>query len=742
MNAPLQRPSRGRRGLLSAALGLAAGAALALPTTAQTAAVEMRSLLDAFRVYQDGPTLDSGGTFYLDRFWTAFLPDACLYDNGDLVKGQNQCWAVLRRAGETTELGRWSLLAEKGPAVFTSLRVVGKPIEHHFDAAGDYTLSIQVDDEPFGVLPFTIEFRDSDDPFNPARKTYVTGRAYERLAALQLSDTSDPDGSPTVRLWMRGGTFNPSGGLEELQLTIEQDGLVVFTTTPATRRAIDHDSVWRKHEYTLKFPEGQGGGVVRTRNLLSNDGTYQMLLKRDGQLDRAWEFTVSGGKVVPIDRQQLKHQPHFDYLVPRSPGDDRRKALDLFWMESLAPDLAAAAASAGPGSVGGPSEAERAAWIVAATPPAAGFEVTVTSVPARMDGGLAVGPEVIAFGTGSTRGVSWMRVGETEERTIPGGQDASNDVFAVCGSKIVLTKRNQVSVFDTATGSTYDVPTEEVYLWRAVGGQYEANFLRADGFLVATLNDPTKVSDRAQVKVLDVSGPTPRIHTLHGPDFPPGDVSSIAVDAASGRVAFGSQKHKAIFHAPVSDGARFTKFDLSGHDGFGRTCQLKLEGPRAIYFDEAGAQKLRLADLDAQQIGVAGLLVSERAYYDLEGGQLAFASDQRSAVALGAFGQTLNYPAGTGEDGLGLGQAIAIHGGLVFVAGDGKSGIGSGEKLYVGDASGWRGVRTAEGALLPAVDVVAAPGVVAFKTGRANDTRVAYARVGSSTALDAIAPAQ
>lgn len=733
-----------RLSIRSALFAAAALLASAVPSFSQKPAVEMSSLLKSFKVYPDGPAPDAGGTFWLDRFYCAFLPPECIYDGRDLIKDVNQTWAVLRRAGNSTELGRWPLLAEKAPTVFSSLRVVGGGIEFNFERPGDYVLSIQIDDDPFGQLPFEVSFVESDDPFNPARKTYVTDGPYKTLSMLTLPDTGAPGEVPFVRVWTRGGIYNKSGDNESLALTIEQNGLLVYTTNETVLRAIDHDSTWRAQDFSLKFPKGQGGGPVKTANLLSNDGTYEVIVRRQGEVERVWRFDVAGGKVVPIPRQELGYQPHFDYLMGRWPGSDSLKQSDLYWMEALGAEDAVAAASSGPAAVAGPTDADRAGWVVKSSQaPASGFELTVTSVATRMDSGIAVGPDIIAFGTGSNTGVSWLKVGEESERTIPGGQEASASLFAVCGSKIVLTKRNQVLVYDTTTESMTTIPEEDIYLWRTSGGQYAANFFRADGHLVATLNNPTKVSDRAQVKVIDVSGPEPRIIALHGPDFPPGDINSVAVDAKSGRVAFGSQKQQGIFHAPVAPGAPFTKVDLAAYDSFGRSCQLVLDGSRALYFDAAGAQKLRLVDLDKNQIGVGGQLLNERRYYDIRDGVLGFASDQSrgsgAAVAVGRFGEQLAFPPGTGEDDFGLGQSVAVsEKGLVFVAGDGKGGVGSGEVLYVTDGTAWRPVAGPDGAAIPAVDVVAGPSVIAFKTGKANNTRVAYAVVGTGAALGQI----
>jgi hypothetical protein len=84
-----------------------------------------------------------------------------------------------------------------------------------------------------------------------------------------------------------------------------------------------------------------------------------------------------------------------------------------------------------------------------------------------------------------------------------------------------------------------------------------------------------------------------------------------------------------------------------------------------------------------------------------------------------------------------MGESIALGpGGCAFIAGEG--GLGSGEVLQVGSAAGWRLVAGPDGQPIPASDVVGADLLVAFKTGRSNDTRIGYCSFGDGLRVDAV----
>jgi hypothetical protein len=722
-----------REGRRWGALALAA-AGLSLPLPAQKPVVGTFSLMEAVRVRDDGG-------FQLHAVDAAFLPESSLYTGEADHERRLHC--VLRR-GER-ELARWPFLAERTIAPFCRIRSGGSPAQHRFDEPGDYELVVELAGQgAIGRLPFAVEVRSSGDPFKPSNTVQTRG-PWSSLAALSIPVADRERGIVHFRTWGRGGDDAIGGEYDELTLRVMHGGDPIYTSTA---KRIERESLqWQCFDYELRFPDGSGGGHVRRADLCKRDGTYDVVIERAGALSGVWRFVVQGGDIVAHPRSSFD-VPADRQLLPRRIGDKGAAADQLFWAEKLADDDAAAAADAGPAAVAGPGTEQRAAWLARSSADRdRPFALVRTEVPVRMDATIAAGDEIVAFGTGAGTGVQFLRVGEDQAQTIPDGQSFSSKLFCVAGRRIALTRGKQMAIFDTDSGELNALPPELVTLARSSGGMYRANPIAGAGMLVAVLNDPRAVADRAMVKVLDLSGAEPRIVSLGNPDIQVGDVHSIGVDPLSAMVVITSQRKGTVHAAPLVEGARFRTFDLSGQDGVHRDAAVVVADGLAAYMDAAGTARFRLLELATGAVTVLGEMGRTRPYYALAGGSYAFATKPGSGsaytIALGAVGAQPALAAGTGDDGpggggrLGMGESIALGpGGCAFIAGEG--GLGSGEVLQVGSAAGWRLVAGPDGQPIPASDVVGADLLVAFKTGRSNDTRVGYCSFGDGLRVDAI----
>ncbi|MCB9917154.1 MAG: hypothetical protein H6832_01965 [Planctomycetes bacterium] len=703
--------------------------ARALPQAAP--AVDMYGLLGRIECYPDA------GFVTVRDVDFAFMPESALYrGQGDHAYPVS---IVVRKVGGSGEIGRYKLGVQPTHTVFSRGNTFGSPMECHLKEPGDYILSIELDKTTIVSVPFTAKHEASGDAFNPVTRVFLDG-AWPHYACLAMHRLGDLDHTPVLRTWIRGGMFNKKKD-ETLGIEVYDGADLIFVSAPVHKSNLLSDSNWRASDAPLQFRTGDGGGPIKLRDLVKKDGDYLVVRKREGEMTGAWKLVIRNGKPVAHPRSKLDYDPPQDRLIGRSSGPQQREGIDLCWLEEVSLADANAALSKGGAAAAGPSAEMLARWTSKVASHAGAAKLALTDVDCRMDGTMEASDSIIAFATGGGNGVGYLKIGEDKAQSIPDGQSYSGRMFQVCGTKIVLTNRNTVAVFDTATGKTHAIPETEISLSKTFAEMYGATILAADGFLVGTLNDPKKVTDRSMFKVLDVSGDEPKIIVLDNIDIPVRDLTCVTVDAETGRFGVVSQRSKKFWIAPVVPGARFREYDVSGHDGVHRNAQLRLEGSHALLFDEVGKPKLRAVSLEDGQNVVIGTIGKQMNSFTATPSHVAFVTDESYGsnyhVKKGSIGGKFESAANSGKSGpgggnFGLGSSLALtSGGLLVLAGQGKGGIGSGEFLQIDDGSGWAIVAGPDGEPLNAVDVRQGPGVIAFKTGSRNDTKVAYLLTGA-----------
>ena len=677
------------------------------------------------------------------RVWGAFFPEQAI-DRGAANGPAQKTFLVIKKNGK--EVFRNPFYVGAWHTVWTEVRPAGTAINFVFEEPGDYSYGIELDGKTVAQVPFTLTIKGSGDPFNPVKMGFVDG-PWSQLAYVELPKKSNPDELPRFAFWDRAGVLEAGKDIH-VRMEVRQDGDTVFVSRPAVVSGNKSGTGWKEFKLNFDFLKADGGGAAPLKAITKKDGSYQVILFHDDAPWKLFQFEVASGVLVPNPRSAFGYEPHTDFLVGRTPDKSEANARDLVWMEVKSPAELSAAVNKTAAPVAAASASERAAWVATPTSPAnRPAALRLTGANARMDAGIAVGDDIIAWATGSIKGVSWMRVGEDTEHTLPGGQDFHSKHFFVCGKKIVMLRGAQVVVFDTETETLAEIPESEVFVAKSFLDNYKGNKIDANGYLVATLNDPKKVDDRVIAKVIDVSGSTPRVIALKNTELAVSNIDSITVDAASGKVAMGSNRDSALYVADVAPRAVFERIDLSSIDGFGRDSAPMLTAGWLTYFDDSGSKpKLRLIEIATKRTQTLPALGKSYRCYDVTAAKLAFATTESRgseyAIAIGAPGASAAYPEGTGTSlpgtgaTVGYGSSIAIAGNLVFIAGQGKSGVGSGEFLQVSDGTGWKTIMGPDGKPLPAVDVVASDRLVAFKTGKRNDTKVGYLVLGAQTKLD------
>lgn len=170
----------------------------------------------------------------------------------------------------------------------------------------------------------------------------------------------------------------------------------------------------------------------------------------------------------------------------------------------------------------------------------AGLTIVKTGITMRHDAGLRVGDDLIAFGTDTLTGVSYIMPSTTPTAgtAVPDNTLYASKGFAVGGKTIFLVGSNsgslafQVSVLDTTTGTitkTYD--PNEIRLASIPVAANDTGHIQADGNYCVVICDENEVADGKVVKVIDVSGAAPALVAF---DNNPADrVDQVTVDATT-----------------------------------------------------------------------------------------------------------------------------------------------------------------------------------------------------------------
>lgn len=704
-------------------------AIIALTLTAVTAqaapppAIEMGSLLDGVRVRFKGIRAGQGG-----RLEFGYKGPA----EGVFIKDGDRVQVALFPKGQTDPLVSYPVPVGSASGIWRQVAPRTSGQEFTFTKAGEYTLTYFVNGKPATSIDLKVRFLKSDDAFDPSVYTIVDG-PWNNLACLHVYE-GELQQPVRFDIWTRKITTKPS---EHDKMSIQLfrgDELVAVTNDKNIAWP-----EWLRHQASFTFPPAQGGRVFRFSDLLKVDGKYTITVKVNGTLYGHYNFEVADGSIKPHQRQVMGYKPSDRWLVPKALSVGLDGAGSVYWL-----DRTQTASGEASEQVARPSRADRKKWqIIPDADPERPFQVVHTSIPTRKDTNIAAGDGIVAFATGRTTGVAFLRVGEDKAQSIPNGQLYRSDLFHVCGKKIVLTNQYNLFVYDTASDRTHAIPANEIHLQYQKASLYGPRYTDSDGYLVVTVNDPTKVKDREVIKVLDLSSAEPRIISIRNTGFTASDVDSVKVSAKHGYVAVGSSRQQAIFVAPIADGAKLKKYDLSGYDSFGES-DMALLDRHVVYRDKQGFAHLRVLDLETGEVitpamsqhggswsttvATNGRIVT----WPTKDPRATFvvSEDLENAKPLANSNGPVSDEAGYGKLGVGN-SAVVAHDGTIFLAG--SDSISSQRCLQMGIDGRWHVIPGPDGMPLPAIDVVLGEAMIAFKTGKPSTssiTTVSYATYG------------
>jgi hypothetical protein len=367
------------------------------------------------------------------------------------------------------------------------------------------------------------------------------------------------------------------------------------------------------------------------------------------------------------------------------------------------------------------------------------FTVVKTNIAVFRDASLKCGDDLIAFGTGSLNGISYIvpSANPATATAIPG--DFRSVGFTLSGKKILMFSANrQLTVYDTQTTTMAQVPLTDVSLESLPTNDEEEleSPVIADGALVVTRNVAAEVDDGRVLKLIDVSVDPPVVTALQNP---PENVLQMVVSSADHLViTFGDNKFF-VYDTEQPTAAPQT-IDLALQDG--------IAGPFAyddgyiLYLANAIPDNVRLLKLtEGNSITLTPQEAQRLLPLVMRGGKYGYFLDRDAfdivesdfRVALGVVPQTSATAAGAAGDpalqtlpwvGFGRDAAFTTDGKYLFISGDGAIDDTS-EFLQVSDG-GVFGHFVDGAGFLNAADVDVSATLVGFKIGVNENTKLGY----------------
>lgn len=368
-----------------------------------------------------------------------------------------------------------------------------------------------------------------------------------------------------------------------------------------------------------------------------------------------------------------------------------------------------------------------------------------TGIPVQRDGLVSVGDGLIAFGR-PEGGAAYYRPGDSAATTIAG--DFRGDSVYCCGRKVILVAAgpvNQVSVFDTETGSLTAVAETDVWAI-SPGTRLENDAIAVDGNLVAILH---RGPAGKELKLINVTGAAPVVtayeHVLN-------HAVSVDVSAADNAVVvMEDNRYLTVFAADGDAGDAPEQTDISADAGVTIASAPKAKiGGDIVIFEEAGTSivhALRLSNgmIDAVDVKPAASTGStrletraDRFGYFLNRNATDTDAAEGSRVALAATNSLLGNSIGTGgligggaKSGFGRSLALTNSAFRMYLAGRlGQSPAGEvlePSYLQSSTGAGFFLLKDADDNAIRAADVVANDALAAFKVvTESGDVRLGY----------------
>ena len=172
--------------------------------------------------------------------------------------------------------------------------------------AGNYTLEFQADGAPFYRVAFAVSTAPSDDPYSPPGTRYFIDGPWSEYGNI-FYQRNDPESSLRFTAWVQDRLTHPQRKSKPYaaQLLRMRDGKVIARD----QGDLHAGPQWRQLDVLFHPVDGDAATYLKAKELLREDGVYQVRFDVDGKLYGVYAFSVSDGKIQVQGRQLDSTEP-------------------------------------------------------------------------------------------------------------------------------------------------------------------------------------------------------------------------------------------------------------------------------------------------------------------------------------------------------------------------------------------------------------------------------------------------
>jgi hypothetical protein len=244
--------------------------------------------------------LPDQGYFRMDRIQAVFLPEPTAKSKTiypyDPKEGGKLHTVIRKKDGTVVEVATWYASKLKPPYWLLEsyeLKDTKTTANYKLPGEGEYLLDFYLEGKLFYRFPFKLVAVGSDDPFDPGKVWQLEG-AWNDYGYLFYAD-ANPSNALAFKLWLQK-KGKPKPG-EEMKAKAEivrmSDGKVLCIGTGNYRPRPN----WIRYDFMGNFRHPENDAVYYTKELLGQDGAYEVRISINEEPYGTYPFEIKGGKI-------------------------------------------------------------------------------------------------------------------------------------------------------------------------------------------------------------------------------------------------------------------------------------------------------------------------------------------------------------------------------------------------------------------------------------------------------------
>ncbi len=333
--------------------------------------------------------------------------------------GQMLSYAILRQSSNGLEHALIPLRNDPGPTIFRRMQPEAGSETTSLPGHGHFRLSVYLGPKRVATLPIHW----------PRERAATDSGAWDRFACLRLGALRRPGGLVRVHFWM---TQNPDPG--RMEVAVRHKGRVLYLSGDVKVQPSSRNTLWQRIDAGLFQLPIRGGMPLTNQELLAQEGDFELVALRDGQVDRRYAFRIANGRPVRHVRQAFHFRPYDHFLAGRRPDASGQSDDAQYWIEA----------------------------VQAGKQPAVGADpapqLVETDVPLTAHAKVLLGPNLIVVAEERGTPLRYLIPGTRHAHPILGSEEWDRDELTLWGAWVMTSNGPDLVAFDTRTSASAQTP--------------------------------------------------------------------------------------------------------------------------------------------------------------------------------------------------------------------------------------------------------------------------------------------